>query len=327
MWLVFTLITVALWGSAELFYKRGSHANEKYSHLKTAIFVGIVMGIHAIFVLLTQNIGFDPMNMIYYIPVSLCYIISMTCSYFGIRFIEESISDPIENTSGAIVPILCALILHQEIQPWSIVAIIVIVAGVLGVGFLENKGDTDRKKKLGKKLAIIAFAMPFCYALLDACGTFLDIYYLDMETTFLVNVTEETIENVANTCYELTFLFMAIALFIFLLIKKVKLFAINDADNALETTEEAVKLNVFQKLMVQKDKIIAAVCETAGQLAYVFAISENGAIASPIIGAGVVVTSLLLSRVVLKEKLTKLQYLFIILVLIGIIILSIVESD
>ena len=251
----------------------------------------------------------------------------MTCSYFGIRFIEESISDPIENTSGAIVPILCALILHQEIQPWSIVAIIVIVAGVLGVGFLENKGDTDRKKKLGKKLAIIAFAMPFCYALLDPCGTFLDIYYLDMETTFLVNVTEETIENVANTCYELTFLFMAIALFIFLLIKKVKLFAINDADNALETTEEAVKLNVFQKIMVQKDKIIAAVCETAGQLAYVFAISENGAIASPIIGAGVVVTSLLLSRVVLKEKLTKLQYVFIILVLIGIIILSIVESD
>ena len=79
--------------------------------------------------------------------------------------------------------------------------------------------------------------------------------------------------------------------------------------------------------MVQKDRIIAAVCETAGQLAYVFAISENGAIASPIIGAGVVVTSLLLSRVVLKEKLTKLQYLFIILVLIGIIILSIVESD
>lgn len=326
MWLVFTLITVALWGLAELFYKRGSHANEKYSHLKTAIFVGIIMGIHALFVLLTQNIGFDPMNMIYYIPVSLCYIISMTCSYFGIRFIEESISDPIENTSGAIVPVLCALILHQEIQPWSIAAIVVIVVGVLGVGFLENKGDTDRKKKLGKKLAIIAFAMPFCYALLDACGTFLDIYYLDMETTLLVNVTEETIENVANTCYELTFLFMAIVLIVFLLIKKVKLFVINDSE-AIETAEAPVKLNVFQKLLVQKDKIIAAVCETAGQLAYVFAISENGAIASPIIGAGVVVTSLLLSRVVLKEKLTKLQYIFIILVLIGIIILSIVESD
>lgn len=326
MWLVFTLITVLLWGLAELFYKKGSIAHEKYSHLKTTIFVGFTMGIHAIIILLTQNLGFDPMNMIYYIPVSLCYIISMTCSYFGIRFIEESISDPIENTSGAIVPVLCAVILHTEIAPWSIVAIIVIVIGVLGVGFLENTGKTDRKKKLGKKLAIIAFAMPFCYALLDAVGTFLDIYYLDMGTTLLVNVTEDTIENVANTCYELTFLLIAVALLIFLLIKKVKLFSI-DGNDELATEGEVVKQNVFQKVLVQKDKILAALCETLGQFAYVFALSDNGAIAAPIICSGVVITSLLLSRFFLKEKLTKLQYLFIIIVLIGIVILSIVEGE
>lgn len=339
MWLVFTIITTLLWGLGELFYKKGNHAREKYSHLKTSIFVGIVMGIHAIIILLTQDISFDPYNIIVYIPVSLCYIVSMTCSYFGVRFIEESIADPIENTSGAIVPILCAVILHQHIQAWSIVAIIVIVVGVLGVGFLENKGSTDRKKRLGKKLAIFAFAMPFCYALLDATGTFLDIYYLDIETTFLVNVTEDTIENVANTCYELTFLFLAIGMLIFLAIKKVKLFSIekqpvvNEDGTIVESVEGEVveaqteKLGFFKRILVQKDKIIAAVCETAGQFTYVYALSSNGSIASPIIGAGCVIVSLLLSRIFLKEKLTKLQYVFILCVLVGIIILSIVEGD
>ena len=315
-----TILTMLLWGAAELFYKKGSHAKEKYSHLKTTIFVGLVMGIHAIIVLLTEDMNFNPVNMLIYIPVSLCYIVSMACSYFGIRFVEESIADPIENTSGAIVPILCAVILHETIDTWSIVAIVIIVIGVLGVGFLENSGKTDRKKILGKKLAIWAFAMPFCYALLDAVGTFLDIYYLDLETTLLVNVNEETIENVANTCYELTFLLLAIGLIIFLAIKKVKLFSISE-----EEGEE--KKNFFQQILVQKDKIIAALCETAGQFTYVFAMSENGAIASPMIGSGIVIVSLLLSRIFLKEKLTKLQYLFIILVIIGIVILSIVDGD
>lgn len=315
-----TILTMLLWGAAELFYKKGSHAKEKYSHLKTTIFVGLVMGIHAIIVLLTEDMNFNPVNMLIYIPVSLCYIVSMACSYFGIRFVEESIADPIENTSGAIVPILCAVILHETIDTWSIVAIVIIVIGVLGVGFLENSGKTDRKKILGKKLAIWAFAMPFCYALLDAVGTFLDIYYLDLETTLLVNVNEETIENVANTCYELTFLLLAIGLIIFLAIKKVKLFSISEE-------EGEQKKNFFQQILVQKDKIIAALCETAGQFTYVFAMSENGAIASPMIGSGIVIVSLLLSRIFLKEKLTKLQYVFIILVIIGIVILSIVDGD
>lgn len=335
MWLVFTFATTLIWGLAEIFYKKGNQAREKYSHLKTSIFVGLIMGIHAIIILLTQKLDFNPLNILIYIPVSLCYIVSMTCSYFGVKYLEESIADPIENTSGAIVPILCAVILHEYLNIWSVISVIVIVVGILGVGFLENNGSTDRKKKLGKKLAIWAFAMPFCYALLDATGTFLDIYYLDLDTTLLVGVTENTIENVANTCYELTFLFLAIIFMIFLAIKKVKLFSLDsniesNEENSIETTnEEAVieKPSFFQKIWLQHDKIIAAICETAGQFTYVFALSGNGAIASPIIGGGCVVTSLLLSRVFLKEKLTKKQYAFIFLILVGLIILAIIDGE
>lgn len=303
MWLFFTLATTLIWGFAELFYKKGAHPDEKYGHLKISIAVGIVMGIHAIYTLLTKNIGYDPINLIQYAPVSLLYIISMGFSFFGVRFIEESISDPIENTSGALCSVLAVVLLGEKISAPAVAAIVLIVIGILGIGFLESSGDTDRRKKLGKTMAVIAFSMPFLYALLDAFGSFLDIYYLDMATTPLKNVTEATIEEVANTSYELTFAICAIVLYIFIRLRNVK----------------------FEPLK-QKDKFLAALCETAGQFTYVYAMSGNGAIAAPIISS-VCVVSLILSRIFLKEKLTAKQYFFIMLIIAGILALAVIEGE
>ncbi len=303
-WLFFSIATAILWGIAELFYKKGARPDEKYSHLKICVCVGAVMGAHAIFTLLTKDINYNPINLLYYLPVSLLYIISMAFSYFGMRFLEESISDPIENTSGAICSLLCVVLLGETLSPFTIVSILVIVIGVLGVGYFENKGETPRKKNLGKKLAIVAFCMPFVYALLDAFGSFVDIFYLDdFASTPLIGVTEDTIEDVANTSYELTFALFALALFIFMKCKKVK----------------------FGPVPQHKDKILAAVFETAGQFTYVYALSGNGAIAAPIISS-VCIVSLLLSRIFLKEKLSWKTYAFIAVVIIGILLLAISEE-
>jgi drug/metabolite transporter (DMT)-like permease len=303
MWLFFTLATTLLWGAAELFYKKGSHENEKYDHLRVCIMVGAVMGIHAIFTLLTSDVHYDPMNLIAYLPVSLCYIVSMACSFFGIRFIEESLSDPIENTSGAMCSLLCVIFLGESIDPIIWVAIAIIVVGIIGVSYTERTSSIERRERLGKRLAIIAFAMPFCYAIIDALGSFLDIYFLEMETSPLIGVNEENIELVANISYELTFAICGIILFIFMMIKGVKF-----------------------ELPKQKDKAIAAICETAGQLTYVYAMSGNGAIAAPILSC-VCVVSLLLSRIFLKEKLTKKQYLFICIIIVGILMLAVLEGE
>ena len=108
-WLFFSIATALLWGTAELFYKKGARPDEQYSHLKICVWVGVVMGIHAVFTLLTQDIGYNPMNLLAYLPVSAFYIISMAFSYFGMRFLEESISDPIENTAGVICVLLFAI--------------------------------------------------------------------------------------------------------------------------------------------------------------------------------------------------------------------------
>ena len=305
-WLFFSVATALLWGTAELFYKKGAQPDEKYSHLKISVWVGVVMGIHAVYTLLTQNIGFNPVNILIYLPVSLFYIFSMTFSYFGMRFLEESISDPIENTAGVICVLLFAIFMGDEFSLLTWIAVVVITVGVVGVSFLENKGETPRKKKLGKKLAIVAFCMPFVYAFLDAFGTFLDdAFFLveDIADAPFVDVTEETIEAVANTSYELTFALFALALFIFMKARKVK----------------------FGPVKQHKDKILAAVFETAGQFTYVYALGGVDAVAAPILSS-VCVVSLLLSRIFLKEKLSWKTYAFITVVIVGILLLAVAEE-
>ncbi len=303
MWLFFTLATTLLWGAAELFYKKGSHEEQKYDHLRVCVLVGAVMGLHAVFTLLTSPVAYNPMNLIAYLPVSLCYIVSMACSFFGIRFIEESLADPIENTAGAMCSLLCVIFLGESIAPAVWVAIAIIVVGIIGVTQTERSGEVNREKKLGKRLAVVAFTMPFCYAIIDALGSFLDIFFLEMETSPLIGITEENIELVANISYELTFAICGLLLFAFMKWKRVKF-----------------------ELPKQKDKAIAAVCETAGQLTYVYAMSGNGAIAAPILSS-VCVVSLLLSRIFLKEKLTKKQYLFIGIIIVGILMLAVLEGE
>ena len=304
MWLVYTLATTLLWGLAELFYKKGAVEREKYSHLKICVAVGAVMGLHAVYTLLTGDFTYDPMNLIVYLPVSACYILSMAFSFFGMRFIEESISDPIENTSGALCALLCMIFLGEAISLPVGIAILIITVGVVGVGYLENSGDHLRQKRLGKKLAVIAFCMPFLYAFIDAVGCVLDIYFLEMETSPLIGVTEESIELVANVSYELSFAIVGLVMYIFMKLKGEK----------------------FGGLIKQKDKALAAVCETAGQLTYVYAMSDNGAIAAPIISS-VCVVSLVLSRIFLKEKLSKKQYAFIFIIIVGVLMLAVIEGE
>ena len=305
-WLFFAVGTALLWGTAELFYKKGAQPTEKYSHLKICVWVGVVMGLHAVFTLLTQDIHYNPINILIYLPVSLFYIISMAFSYFGMRFLEESISDPIENTAGVICVLLFALFMGDEFHWLTWLSVAVIAIGVVGVSYLENRGETPRKKTYGKKLAFIAFCMPFVYALLDAFGTFFDdAFFLveDIANAPFVDVTEETIEAVANTSYELTFAAFALGLFIFMKAKGIK----------------------FGPVSQNKDKVLAAVFETAGQFTYVYALGAVDAVAAPILSS-VCVVSLLLSRIFLKEKLSWKTYVFIGIVIIGILLLAVSEE-
>lgn len=302
MWFVFALSTLLCWGIADLFYKKGANEKDKYSHLKTSMMVGLVMGIHAICMLAFTDMNYNFKNILIYLPVSLMYILSMTIGYFGLRYLEVSISSPIQNSSGAVTCLLCLIFLNQALDKITAIAVICISVGIFMLGVLE-KSKQKKYQELNEKkykIGFVAFTIPIIYCVIDALGTFFDAYYLDsIETTPLLNVTEVTLENVANTSYELTFLICAIIIFIFLrFIKKEKV-----------------------HIKEQKERIGAAVFETLGQFTYVYAMSRNGAVAAPMISAYSII-SVILSRIFLKEKLDNKQYLIIALVMSGIILLG-----
>ena len=78
---------------------------------------------------------------------------------------------------------------------------------------------------------------------------------------------------------------------------------------------------------MEAPKYIGAIFETIGQLFYIYALaSGESALAAPII-ASYCMVSVLWSRIFLKEKLTKKQYLFIGIIIVGILILAVLEGE
>ncbi|MCA9766514.1 MAG: EamA family transporter [Carnobacterium sp.] len=295
MWFLFTLVAIFSWGAADLFYKKGSNPKDPYSHLRIVIMVGSVMGIHAIYTLLFTGITYDPMNIIRYLPVSSMYILSMTIGYIGLRYLELSISSPIMNSSGAIASLLTFIFLGQVMTGIQFFAVALISVGIILLSVFEKKAaDLDRlqhKKKVDRKYQIgaLAIALPILYAIIDGLGTFADAFILDKVMS----------ENQANTSYELTFLICAILAAFYLIVIKKQSF------------------NLFE----ERTKGYAALFETFGQFFYVYAIAGNAIIVTPLISSYSIV-SIILSRIFLKEKLTKAQYMVIAVIMVGIFILG-----
>lgn len=292
MWFIFAIISLLSWGTADLFYKIGTDPKDKYSHYKIVIMVGLVMGIHAISYIIYNDISYDPMNMIIYLPVSSMYILSMTIGYVGLRYLELSIVSPLSNSSGAVAAILTFIFLGQTMGPLQFFAVTIITLGIILLAKLEGKDEDLVAEEKNKKYSIgaIAIIFPILYAIIDGVGTFLDGFYLDRILT----------EAEANISYELTFLLVGIMAFVYLrFIKKQKL--------------------VFKE---EKIKLLAAGFETFGQFFYVYAMAENSIVTAPLI-ASYSIVSIILSRIFLKEKLTKMQYLVIGGIMMGIFILGI----
>ena len=298
MWLLCTLLTFFCWGVADLFYKIGNKDEGEYNHLKTGILVGLVMGIHATIYLIINHVNISLIDIIKYLPISLCYISSMVIGYRGLKYLELSICSPIQNTSGVITAILLLIFFKETLSLPAYIAFILIFIGIFGLSLIqlkENEKDRVeyRKKNTFKKILALTIIFPLAYCLLDGVGTFLDAIYLDYG--------ELISEDSALVAYEFTFLIYGVITYIYLIRK-------------------GEKLNILG----EKSKLAAAIFETAGQFFYVFAMGGSSIIAAPIVGSYCIL-SMLLSRVFLKEKLTKKEYLAIFLVIIGIVILGILD--
>lgn len=297
MWLIFALLTTLAWAVADVFYKKGAVAEDRFSHIKTVIMVGLVMGVHGFGYMLINDIDFSPVYLLTYFPVSLLYILSMAIGYFGLRYIELSLSSPVQNSSGAVTAILIYIFFEHSLSIMEVSAIAIITLGIVALAVVEKQkenktlvlGEEDQKYRKG----FIALIFPILYCIIDGLGTFADAIYLD--ELALIG------EDQALLAYEFTFLICAIIAIIYLMKKKERF-----------------------SLLDEKNRGAAALFETAGQFFYVYAMARNALIAAPLI-ASYSVFSVLFSRIMLGEKLSRKQYLIICAVMAGIALLALSE--
>lgn len=318
-WFIFALIATLGWGFADLFYKKSSDENDSHSHLKTAVWVGLVMGIVAVILIPFAETKFSAIslieNAIKYSPASLAYIISMVIGYAGLRYLELSIVSPVQNASGALSTI--AMIIYflavgrvtaisEEFSPLDIIGTIIIVAGVVALAIVEKKISSKEKTlseiKSEKKYRFGALALifPLLYCVFDTVGTAADGIILDEETGLGLGEIDVII------LYGLTFFAAGIVIWLYMLIKTKKPY------------------NPFS-LKEIKTKGAAACFEQFGQIFYVYAMASEPMLAAPMI-ASYCVISVILSRIFLKERLKVSQYACVAAVIVGIILLGISEG-
>lgn len=306
MWFGLSLVAILFWSLTDLFSKAGSKREDKYSHWKMAMMVGFVMGIHALIMILLGE-EFRLRDMLTYFPASAMYILAMVIGYVGLRYLYLSLSSPICNSSGAVAAILCFFLLGERLAVWQYVGVGMIVASVFALSVTEKVYETRERRLAGaappdRKYthSFLAILLPVLYCIIDALGTYADgllLYEYDDDGTIVSGVIAE---GPANIAYELTFLLIAVFAFIYVvIIKKQRL-----------------------SLRYEMPKIGGALCETAGQFAYIYAIGQNTMAAAPLISSYCVL-SLVWARVFLKEKLTWVQYVFIALAAAGIVVMGI----
>ena len=198
---------------------------------------------------------------------------------------------------GAVLTLL--FVGGEDYSPLALLAIALVCVGAIGLGVVDATEDpelrAERQKDGNYKYAksFLALALPVAYCILDAAGTFADN-----------RVLETLDEGSANCAYELTFLAAAVFCFIYVvLIKKDRLVP-----------------------KMEGPKYLGAICETAGQFAYIYAIADTShlAMSAPIISS-YCAASVLWSRLFLKEKLSWKHYGMICLVVIGIAIMGIFD--
>ncbi|MBO4484241.1 MAG: hypothetical protein J5738_02510 [Lachnospiraceae bacterium] len=318
-WFFFALICLLGWGFADLFYKKGTDEEDRYSHLKIAVWVGLVMGVCAFALFpLSETLkedfslaSFAKMSL-KYSPASLCYIISMVIGYAGLRYLELSIVSPVQNASGALSAV-CMFIYFllvgkitsftEEFGILDIIGSVLIVLGVIALAVVERrlseKENEIPKEERRYRMGALALIFPLLYCIFDTVGTAADGIILDEETGLGIGEIDVII------LYGITFFIAGIVCWIYLRAKTGSFY------------------NPFKKS--ERNKGIAACCEEFGQVFYVYAMAAKPILAAPMV-ASYCIVSVILSRLIIKEKLKASQYACIISVIIGIVLLGISEG-
>ena len=191
----------------------------------------------------------------------------------------------------------------DEFGPLDIIGSVFIVLGVIALAVVEQKIAAKEsglpKEERKYRFGALALLFPILYCIFDTAGTAADGIILDGETGLGIGEIDIII------LYGITFFLAGLICWFYLRIKTGSFY------------------NPFAKS--ERNKGIAACCEEFGQVFYVYAMAAKPMLAAPMV-ASYCIVSVILSRIIIKEKLKASQYACIVSVIIGIVLLGISEG-
>ncbi len=313
-WFLLTLSCIFLWGLTDILFKKSLDRSDPLSQFKTFTWVGLVMALACIVMIVCSDTLIDSIRLLsdnlYLIPLCVFYVIAMFFGLLGTKHLDISVVSPLENIDGAIAAIMLYLFflftgsdhVIDKVGFVDVVGTVAIVVGVVLLGIQEHKlskqeTNLERDKKK-HRLGAVALIFPIIYNLVDAVSM----------VAMGITVSEETDVSIPDIDFfifeSLGFVVASVFVWLYMLIAKKHMY------------------NPFRK--TERSRCGAAVGETLGTIAFTFAVGLNPILTAPITSSYCIVT-IVLARFLLKERLTKKQYLSLALLVIGIALLGVSE--
>ncbi|MCQ2381063.1 MAG: EamA family transporter [Acidaminococcaceae bacterium] len=307
MWFILALLAVIGWGIEDVFLRAGTDSKDKLSQYRIAVVTGMWFGIcdlvamyfsesHlSVFALFQKNI------VLTIVPV--IYAFTLILSHVGFRYLEASIMAPLKNAGGAFSTLMFLSWyaykgtinnVWEQITITDIIGTILIVVGIIVLGYVENYLDTHSIFP-NHVLGFWAFVFPLIFCCTDALDT------------VVCGIMLEDSSGTDIACYDyyrlyaFCFLLEGIFSWLYLWHKEKKIY------------------NPFAKF--RRSFLVAGGLEAVSMLAYIVAMDIEPMYVAVIITPYCVFTELT-AYIFLKERFTKGQYLCFAAIILGILLMG-----
>ena len=280
------------------------NGNTIRSSLALSVFEGIFVSV-IFFIASGFKIHFTSFSVICSL---LLAIIFMLCSIVGIKTLSlgnVAIYTLFIMSGGMVVPFLVGVFyLNEEVSVFKVVGIVLIISMLLLPTIIKSKETINRTKK-----ETVLF---YCFALL--------LFLTNGLNSVIIKIHQINVNAIESSSFiSLYFLFLAIfSLFfyvIFSIIEKTKKNKIDSNDNSEKTYTKLLNKNA-----ILFGFIYALINGGANFLNTIVAKEIDATIQFPIITGGTILVSIILGRIIFKEKLNKIQIVQLITVTIAIIL-------
>ena len=307
IWLLLISMAIIMWASTSLLYKAGIHdGKEPHLCLKYSVCVGMVFFVIALVYLITRDEPFTIWeSAARYWPMTafgLVYAVINTISFNGYIYNEATVESPVEGISGGTSTILLIITyialgrvksISELLTPLRTAGILVILISIVLLSTVRNRAvraDGQHQNAGWMRRGLGTLIFPVLFSLADALETIVTGVCLD--TTYGYAMPEGDSIIIVGMEYAL----FALGCWIYIYWKEGKLY------------------NPFTKHSAPR--ILGALTDNIGIVFYTYAMAMNSVSTDPLVAVYPVFV-MIGGRILMKERVSTSQYIFLLGIVAG----------